>query len=165
MAYRPSSYRAPTWSWASVEAPIQHLECLGYAKAEFTATVVAVSCTTEGLDSRGRVSSGYLKLQGPVVYCKSAAFTVRDGSSLQESDTCVELRVHNPAEKCELDIPLSMTRNPPAKVSSGQDLTLLRISTTVALVLREVIDIPGAYRRVGIFWMTEPEQCFAGSSE
>jgi hypothetical protein len=77
----------------------------------------------------------------------------------------VELRLHNLAEKCELDIPLSMTRNPPAEVSSGRDLTILRISTTVALVLREVIDIPGAYRRVGIFWMSEPEQWFAGSYE
>lgn len=166
MAHRPSSYCAPTWSWASLEAPIRHVaelssEYSGYDEAEMTAKVVAASCTPEGLDARGSVSSGYLKLEGPVVRCRAGKFIVRETPWKQQSDTCVELQLHGLSGQCEIDIPLSLARNPPAEMHQGQELTLLRISTRVALALDEARGIPGAYQRVGVFSIEKKEEAEA----
>lgn len=63
---RPSGYRAPTWSWASVDG-----ECYYYPLAEhsseyepplYYAEVSSVSCTLATIDPYGQVSGGYLEL-------------------------------------------------------------------------------------------------------
>jgi hypothetical protein len=60
--YRPTSYRAPSWSWASLEGSIEtsiHLESNVYVA--HVETVVLVN----GIDdSTGQVRSGYLDLRG-----------------------------------------------------------------------------------------------------
>lgn len=135
-----------------------------YDKAETVADVIFASCTPEGIDARGRVSSGYLKIRGQVVRCRAAAVKVREDPGLHESDSYTELRLRNLVGECELDVPLSLARQRPAEVVPGQDILLLRISNKVALVLDDVVDIPGAYQRIGITWLKEAGKWFDGTA-
>jgi hypothetical protein len=67
-AYRPAKYRAPTWSWASVEAPIRFAETDFYffpSSAKQVAEIIDVWTTSEGTDPRGRVKDGVLTMSGP----------------------------------------------------------------------------------------------------
>ncbi|KAL5323084.1 hypothetical protein ACEPPN_007612 [Leptodophora sp. 'Broadleaf-Isolate-01'] len=69
MAYRPNGYRAPTWSWASIESPIRFEET-NFHWSNFTtkpiARILDVSTVPEGLDPRGRVKDGVLKVYSPM---------------------------------------------------------------------------------------------------
>jgi hypothetical protein len=68
MARRPHEYRAPTWSWASMEAPIRHIgsDAVNVPfNAKLEAKILDVSCTAKGADPRGRLRDGYLRIQGP----------------------------------------------------------------------------------------------------
>lgn len=62
-------YRAPSWSWASVEGSISFLS--HHQKASnlemFRTSVIEAHCQPESMDSPyGRVSDGFLRLKGPV---------------------------------------------------------------------------------------------------
>ncbi|CAN9473440.1 unnamed protein product [Alternaria alternata] len=68
MAYRPERYRAPTWSWASIESPVQFVETnfhFSNSPTKPMARILEASVTPEGLDPRGRVKDGVLKLVAP----------------------------------------------------------------------------------------------------
>jgi len=71
LAYRPHKYRAPSWSWAAIEAPITHLPdfepSIADDTSKITAVVIAASCTPEGSDVRGRVVGGYVRMKGPTI--------------------------------------------------------------------------------------------------
>jgi hypothetical protein len=171
MARRPYTYRAPSWSWAAIEAPVRHIgefsaEYLTglYEKAEPVADVIFASCTPEGIDARGKVSSGYLKIRGQVVRCRATAVKVREDPGLHQSDSCAELRLRNLVGECELDVPLSLAQQRPAEVVPGQDVLLLRISNRVALVLDDVVDKPDTYQRRGIAWIKKAEKWFEGTA-
>jgi hypothetical protein len=70
MAYRPDGYRAPTWSWASIESPIRFEET-NFHWSNFMTTPVArildAHTVPKGLDPRGRVKDGVLKIQAPMI--------------------------------------------------------------------------------------------------
>ncbi|KAJ3541559.1 hypothetical protein NM208_g4552 [Fusarium decemcellulare] len=65
---RPSRYRAPSFSWASIEGPINYNSALQYQMQMDTHRVVAElrdwSCSPEGSDPYGRVADGYMKISG-----------------------------------------------------------------------------------------------------
>jgi len=66
MAQRPVQYRAPSWSWMSIEAPIRHVEVDVHKtihSPKLDAKVIGASCSPEGLDLRGQVSSAYIRIQ------------------------------------------------------------------------------------------------------
>jgi len=70
LAYRPAKYRAPTWSWASVEAPIRFAETDFYFtphSAKQVAEIKDVWTKPEGIDPRGRVKYGVLTILGPML--------------------------------------------------------------------------------------------------
>ncbi|KAI0131961.1 heterokaryon incompatibility protein-domain-containing protein [Xylariales sp. AK1849] len=62
---RPTKYRAPTWSWASVNSRIRFW---GYAydEKETTAVLETAFCETDSSDSTGSVTGGYMVVTGPV---------------------------------------------------------------------------------------------------
>ncbi|KAH8774785.1 heterokaryon incompatibility protein-domain-containing protein [Diaporthe sp. PMI_573] len=62
-ATRPAEYRAPSWSWASIEAPVQ-FSMLSYAN--LVAEVMDCSVTPAGNDQFGRVSGGKLDILAPI---------------------------------------------------------------------------------------------------
>jgi hypothetical protein len=178
MARRPHQYRAPTWSWASIEAPIYHVETDFYkypSSPEHVATVASARCKPEGMDLRGRVASGTLKIRGPIVtaqvteigLCESKTDRLTELFSFNKPKvekpkvcTYATLKSTKHEGRCFLDVPLALCRTEPAEVVVGQIVTCLMISSTTALVLKPVPATPGAYNRVGFFregWTFGPQ--------
>ncbi|KAK4248959.1 putative heterokaryon incompatibility protein [Corynascus novoguineensis] len=62
-AVRPPEYRAPSWSWASIDAPIKFVP-LSYSN--LVAEVVDCYTKPAGNDEFGRVSEGELEIQAPI---------------------------------------------------------------------------------------------------
>lgn len=195
MARRPCKYRAPTWSWASVEAPIRHIEKDFYKtkhSAICIAEVIDASVTLVGVDPRGRVSDGYLRIQGPMreVQVTAIGICAREGSQMDEFKktsalispdaidlslsyrgtmedlvTYATLQSGNLEDRCYLDIPLAICRSEPAEVTVGQKLTCLMISSSVIVVLKAVPDTPGSYTRVGLFQPKKKGWQFVGNRD
>ncbi|KAE8359478.1 heterokaryon incompatibility protein-domain-containing protein [Aspergillus caelatus] len=77
---KPTSYRAPSWSWASAEGPVQFIvyhfieRCRwkrGIADYEQLATFVDCDVKKDGPDLYGTVSGGYLRLHAPLLPVKN----------------------------------------------------------------------------------------------
>lgn len=58
--HKPAEYRAPSWSWASLDGPVRHIP-LSYS--QLVSKVVECSTVPAGKDPYGRVSSGKLDIQ------------------------------------------------------------------------------------------------------
>ncbi|KAK7413384.1 hypothetical protein QQX98_007761 [Neonectria punicea] len=71
----PAEYRAPSWSWASLDAEIDH-HSLG---DELLATCIGVQVTPMGKDAFGRVTAGRLTMKGPVYELSPRTFEGREG--------------------------------------------------------------------------------------
>lgn len=182
--HRPDRYRAPTWSWASIESPIRHVETdfsMYDHSASLVATVVSAHCTPEGRDPRGRVSDGMLRIHGHTVVATVIDIAVEE----PEMDELTKLTsVTNPRPKgdkavtvallktsksearAQLDIPLALCRSKPAEVVVGQKLLCLAISNTTELVLAPVAGRAKTYIRVGIIrppegWKLGPQETVA----
>ncbi|CAG8960301.1 hypothetical protein HYFRA_00012375 [Hymenoscyphus fraxineus] len=69
-AYRSVPYRAPTWSWASVdhkqnpEIPLRILPFHGSPPAAEGLQIARANCTVSGANPYGEVTSGYLEIRG-----------------------------------------------------------------------------------------------------
>lgn len=65
-SYRPSTYRAPTWSWASVEGPV--FPCI--PNDDFTLCIKiqeAMTIPASGNDEAGAVMAGHIRLFGAAI--------------------------------------------------------------------------------------------------
>ncbi|GME48874.1 HET-domain-containing protein [Neofusicoccum parvum] len=166
---RPHGYRAPSFSWASVEGPIKYCRALSAKRQEWdiitpeqtsytAATVVSSASTVEGLDPCGRVKAGHVEIEGWVgtaAVVQVAQEKYRSVCTLQQADRL---------QKFYLDIPLSLCRSEPAEVRTRDDVLLLlleceKISPStfykhgyrvMTLVLKRSAEYPGVYERVGL---------------
>ncbi|KAH8796605.1 heterokaryon incompatibility protein-domain-containing protein [Hyaloscypha finlandica] len=74
-AVKASPYRAPSWSWASMDTSIPGSSLLTESTFEsktsypttVLATVESVSCTSDSSDPTGRISAGYLVITGKIL--------------------------------------------------------------------------------------------------
>ncbi|CZS92758.1 uncharacterized protein RCO7_10213 [Rhynchosporium graminicola] len=62
----PPLYRAPSWSWASVDSPISCFLCRERMPDPPIATVLEVNTTLVGSDMYGQVSAGFLMIKAPL---------------------------------------------------------------------------------------------------
>lgn len=62
----PDAYRAPSWSWASVESPISSFICRETLFEPTFAKVLDIQLSMKGSDKFGQVVSGYIELNGPL---------------------------------------------------------------------------------------------------
>jgi hypothetical protein len=62
---RPVSYRAPSWSWASVNSRIEFWD-YAYDNKETTAVLEKADCQTDSRDYTGSVTGGHMVVTGPV---------------------------------------------------------------------------------------------------
>lgn len=68
--FRPTGYRAPSWSWASVDGEIKLFSNLSYFKDNDgypLIKVIEVITDTSGRDEFGQVQGGHLKLLGQII--------------------------------------------------------------------------------------------------
>ncbi|KAN0095112.1 hypothetical protein V8E51_015823 [Hyaloscypha variabilis] len=72
-ATRSAQYRAPSWSWASVDSRISSFLCRAVPSQPIFATVLDISTELSGPDPYGQVKSGCLTIRGPLkkFYCGS----------------------------------------------------------------------------------------------
>jgi hypothetical protein len=78
----PSTYRAPSWSWASIDGPVWFVRL--YEESEIQIQVLDVTLQFETEDTTGQVRSGYLDLRG---YLKPLKFTLASEPSSSPFDT------------------------------------------------------------------------------
>lgn len=64
---RPAEYRAPSWSWASLDGPVKHIP-LSYSK--LVSSIIRCTTIPAGKDPYGRVSGGKLDIEGPIYQVK-----------------------------------------------------------------------------------------------
>jgi hypothetical protein len=64
---KPSSYLAPSWSWASLNAAAQYI---APRKPIQGISIIHAICTPDGLDPMGTVKDGKLVLSGPIILLK-----------------------------------------------------------------------------------------------
>jgi hypothetical protein len=78
---RPEEYRAPSWSWASLDGRISWPSWRSCEKqqCQMYCTILEARTTTLGLDAFGAVKNGELKVSGALL--KVEALTVVDGGS------------------------------------------------------------------------------------
>ncbi|KAL2071990.1 hypothetical protein VTL71DRAFT_11333 [Oculimacula yallundae] len=62
----PPIYRAPSWSWASVESPISCFLCRDRMPDPPITTVLDIGTTLLGSDVYGQVKEGFLRIRGPL---------------------------------------------------------------------------------------------------
>lgn len=78
---RSLQYRAPSWSWASLDGPVQyfaeHYQFVFHQDIE----ILEAKCTSSPLDPTGRVKAGHILLRGSLVPVKLEVEDRRDGRS------------------------------------------------------------------------------------
>ncbi len=67
---KPTSQRAPTWSWASAPGEVQFIYKPSVWSVRQIATVLDIHCNYLGQNPMGEVASGYLKLSAPFVHAR-----------------------------------------------------------------------------------------------
>ncbi len=83
---KPLSYRAPSWSWASVECPVKYLP--GWINVD-KATVLEINVQNESGSSQwGRVTNGQLRIRGKL-YAGFAAVLSANEWFLQKSNALI----------------------------------------------------------------------------
>jgi hypothetical protein len=76
-------WRAPSWSWASVDDPVSFLTQVHFCEIETLHAAEVISCTTipKASDNYGQIASGSLRLRGyckPVKRLRTSLMTERD---------------------------------------------------------------------------------------
>jgi hypothetical protein len=169
-ARRPSEYRAPSWSWASVEGEVRfsrpvHIGSVdgvgGYAiqprtvntwfpHEQFSLKILKIDCARSTIDPTGHVSGARLYVSGRIVqveyrYDRTAT---HGGRYVCEKDSIQEGFL--------ADVPLELQNAD--FVAEGEPLYVLILGwvnwgntmSYRALVLRYSISTPSAYSRIGI---------------
>ena len=184
MAHRPFDYRAPSWSWASMEAPIKHIDKDFHKtpnSAKCNVEIVDASTTLAGVDPRGRVTDGHLRVRGLITEARVTAIGVceREGDQVEKfsknsaeispghvdrsltsyRDLGTELATYvmlqwdegDVEDRAYLDVPLVLSRSSPAEVIVGEQVLCLMISTSTLMVLKAIDDDFTEFVRVGLF--------------
>jgi hypothetical protein len=78
-ARRSDEYRAPSWAWPSMLGPIYFWPQRGISQAKTVAEYLEGSCTPAGVDPKGCVIDGFVKLRAPVARATVSGITRREG--------------------------------------------------------------------------------------
>lgn len=123
---RPFEYRAPSFSWASIEGPINYYNWLSKRdKAPPTqighvvATVVGKDSTAKGLDPSGQISRGYVTL-----LCYAGLATVTNIYT-DASHTICEISRDGMENAFQLDIPICLVRREPTEIQLGESVLVI----------------------------------------
>ncbi|KAK4448882.1 HET-domain-containing protein [Podospora aff. communis PSN243] len=144
---RPSVYRAPSWSWASIARKV------GFHSSEFEeddvrARIISAETTLTGSDTRGEVEGGSIVLMARV----QPATTTWVGAAQFDVEVDVEADGGTSAIVCCTYDSISDCQD--GAISPGSSVLLLLLQATdfvsSILVLAEALGRPGAFRRVGI---------------
>jgi hypothetical protein len=152
---RPSKYRAPTWSWASVDGPIGYLWTGGEQRWQQCCTVLDAQVDTVGDDHTGQLKGGYLRVFGTLRSCHLLLQTDRAQSVYISMDMGSELPERT--RKATLVNQLDANFDVPSEVDESTQLYALlvrykniRPPLCRGLIVRQGLQ-PGTFQRVGCF--------------
>jgi hypothetical protein len=163
----PTTFRAPSFSWASIDGPISYYNPETEEREHFRTAIslLSSSITLGGLNSLGAVSTGSIKVRGA---CLSALLSssTRDGkwqyallikgtSTIEVDSDCllVEAEVSSGQRKGEKTVVKAVSASGIAHFKTP--VKCLRIAgydnLTSGLVLGVSTRVPGAWERLGTF--------------
>lgn len=150
---RPEKWRAPSWSWASIDGRINYF----FAASENTAYSRLVRATTQlaGSDFTGEILSAYVVLKGPI----------RALQVTRVYEDNFEVVIESSTVNCYVDSHTEILRG---LVKVGTTIFCLRLRSFFAadlvVTLVEVDGKPNVYQRVGIVEMrtTDTNQYWVG---
>ena len=148
----PSDYCAPTWSWASIQGPIQFVACSDLI--EYQVVDVELQFTTD--DTTGQVLSGYLDLCGLL---RSLVFTVISDTSTVYTLDVIKGPMQGNAMACfdESPINLALIIDDCAQARLYSMNIGSEKSDRSALMLRVVDVHKGIFERIGLMNWTITE--------
>lgn len=142
---RPFEYRAPSFSWASIEGPVNYYNCSPAGeqfsqskKGNVVATLVQQGSAMEGLDPRGRMKHGQITLRG---YSGRATVTK---IYIDATSTRCEIRRGEMVHEFQLDIPMCLGRAEPTEVQTGDAVMVLLLEYRKSIESRYIEEF-GAY--------------------
>ncbi|KAI1350980.1 heterokaryon incompatibility protein-domain-containing protein [Xylaria sp. FL0043] len=148
---KTSSYRCPSWSWASQDSAISYFLRLGYERAGFDASVVAVEVDADQHHPFGAVRGGFLKLCGRLI-CRGIVMRM----TIEQQ--------HNPGQSHVLIFWDNLRQISTSHVWIDdddlrvKDVVCVYLGHLCALILEEAPEGMGLYRRVGILHVNGPAQ-------
>ena len=152
---RPSTYRAPSWSWASVEGNVSTFAGPSNAASpqpfenQYT-ELLDHDVRVVGFDVFGQVSWGMIVLRGPLNHIEHGMIVASNGHWKLFGDVGgIVKRV-----SIVLDLPLysPLARNSDSTESTPldeDDIWCLRTLSSSALILRKLSNHEGIYERIG----------------
>lgn len=143
----PPDYRAPSWSWASVDGPISCFICREVYSKKIVATMLQSRTTLNGPNAYGQVKFGYVKIRGPLKHAVSTrplqVWPNQPGLKWDDGD------------ESDFSHGIFDVSNPVA----GTDIWCLHITDTYSLMLTRDEEPNIAYLRLGIFhWRSHAKQ-------
>jgi hypothetical protein len=176
--YRPHNYRAPSWSWASVEGRVSYEDCFLPRKSRDrkaqVASIMDAEVRTIDDNSTGQVTTGFVRIRGHLAHC---AWEDRKGSldpaiAADVSEITTEPFCNNNETPAKLIAPSPFFSaipfdDPEDAVSHSESLyflTLFVLEEDVrnavhphGLVLKRIAQ-EGEYARLGIFHSSGEEE-------
>lgn len=154
-----SEYRAPSWSWASIDGPVSPLGISAVAKMHISISEVHIE--NSGSNSTGPVTGGYLQLSGIIIQATSHATHHPRLCQVKTKDcqVAVELLPDTPdidfegKEICFLVLKTDRIYDMPLKHRKRSNWY---ISVTF-LILEALASVSHTYRRIGhcVVWKKE----------
>ncbi|OCL03224.1 HET-domain-containing protein [Glonium stellatum] len=153
---RPAAWRAPSWSWVSVEAKIYFHEN-GAHPREDPPEILEVHCVPSGLDPTGELESGYI-----LTSCHLLPATLQYNPQ-SSGEICYSLTMSPEGEPNDFAADYELSEPGETYVAHGDTIYMMYISTVMEaasdlnLVLRCVDTDLQKYERIGIgmFWEAE----------
>jgi len=162
---RPIEWRAPTWSWASVEAPIYWTVGHLLGNYETNITVIDAKTSPKGDDATGGISAGELVVTG-----RGVKGLIRHARSQRVSDLIVPLGDSQESyihDGTGVNLHWDYLINAPGEhhVPDGSDVLVLRagkamqtyvgLSYSFWLILRKAPQDPESFERIGFLKLRE----------
>jgi hypothetical protein len=152
---RPRAWRAPSWSWAAVEGPV---DLPPFRRFESTIRVLDAAITYATADDTGRVVSAYLVISGAVTH-HFAVRVIEKETTAEELSWAVTIDGKAYQLRKEGMAPLFFLPDDPGSIVEGcAEYSCLRIARidhfgreeSLFLILRLLTHTSGAFERVGV---------------
>ncbi|USP82142.1 hypothetical protein yc1106_09416 [Curvularia clavata] len=146
-AARPTEYRAPSWSWASVDAPISYWPASfcsrTYADKAKCWTIIRAETTRAGLDPTGEVSAGVLKVEA---VCFDGHLRLDMSSIVEAESPGFSVAFQGSDIPFFADFNLALTGDDHFR----EGIVLVRATPDILLVLSVESGTHNVYKRIGI---------------
>lgn len=143
------SYRAPSWSWASVNGPIK--PWIPGTRAKHLATLVNVKVTPRGSDPTGAILSGSVTLLGVLTRARKTRVSEDGSTILSVASRSAAVRMYLDSSDLGIDdgaffdcLPLNVERNGYSNEHSAVQICILAL-----LISSNCTSV--AHRRIGHF--------------